>query len=134
MRLQSAVSQASIAASSNATTLAGHRYDRRTQLHSHTVLVTKNLVLVASAKGRGDRERVTESIHLPIHFGSCKDQDEKVHHKTHPNSVDHIRYHRTAMSFRHTVLCISCTHQLMQNKQIVLMNRQEKQIVRSVVE
>ena len=134
MRLQSAVSQASIAASSNPTTLADHRYDSRTQLYSHTALVTKTLVPEASATAREDRERVTENIHLPIHFDSCKDLDEKVHRKTHPNSVDRIRYHRMATSFRRTVLCISGTHQLMQNKQIVLLNKKEQQLVRSVVE
>jgi len=123
MRLQSAVSQANIVASSNATTLADHRYHSRTQLYSHTAFVTKTLVPEASATVRGDRERVTENIHLPIHFDSCKDLDEKVHHKTHPNSVDRIRYHRRATSFHRTVLCISGTHQLMQNKQIVLLNR-----------
>ena len=110
-------------ASSNATTLADHRYHSRTQLYSHTALVTKTLVPEASATVRGDRERVTENIHLPIHFDSCKDLDEKVHHKTHPNTVGHSRYHHRAMSSRRKGLCISCTHQPMQNKQIVLQNK-----------
>ena len=134
MQLDNAVNQANIVARNNAATLSGRRSDRHIQLHSHTALVTKNLVPEASATAREDRERVTENIHLPIHFDSCKDLDEKVHRKTHPNSVDRIRYHRRATSFRRTVLCISGTHQLMQNKQIVLLNKKEQQLVRSVVE
>ncbi len=55
-----------------------------------------------------------ESIPLPTHFGSCKDLEKKVHHKTHPNSVDRIRYHHMEMSSHRTALCIFCTHQLMQ--------------------
>lgn len=126
--------ESSIRVSKNQTSHVGHRFDRCPQLHSRTALVTETLSLGSSAMVREDRVMVTESIHLSTYFCSCKDLDEKVHRKTHPNSVDRIRYHRRATSFRRTVLCISGTHQLMQNKQIVLLNKKEQQLVRSVVE
>ena len=106
--------------SDNATNLVGHRYGRHIPSRSRIALATRNLFLGASAKARGDRERVTESNPLPTHFGSCRDQDERAHHKMHPNSAGHIRYHHKVMSSHRKGLYISCTHQLMKSKQFQL--------------
>ena len=114
------VSQAIIVDSDNATNLVGRRYDRHILSRNRIALATRNLFLEASAKARADRERAAESNPLPTHFGSCRDQDERAHHKMHPNIAGHIRYHRKVMSSHRKDLYISCTHQLMTSKQFRL--------------
>jgi hypothetical protein len=74
--VQNSLPQSSIGVSKNQTSHVGHRFDRYPQLHSHTALVTKTLFQGASAKVRVNRVTVTESIHLPTHYGSYRDLDE----------------------------------------------------------
>jgi hypothetical protein len=122
---QSSLGQNSIWVSKNQASHVGHRFDRYAQLHSHTALVTKTLFQGASAMVRVNRVTVTESIHLPTHYGSYRDLDETVHRRMPPNNEDHILYHHTAVFSHHRVLCTHYTHQQMWYGVIARLSKKE---------
>ena len=122
---QDSLVQNSLGISKNQTSHVGHRFDRCPQLHSRTALVTETLSLGSSAMVREDRVMVTESIHLSTYFCSCKDLDEKVHHRVTPNNEDRILYHHTAMFSHRTALCTCCTHQHLQNKETAHLSKEK---------
>ena len=117
--------ESSIRVSKNQTSHVGHRFDRCPQLHNRTALVTETLSLGSSAMVREDRVMVTESIHLPTHYGSYRDLDETVHRRMPPNNEDHILYHHTAVFSHHRVLCTHYTHQQMWYGVIARLSKKE---------